>query len=415
MKFGKDTSIAIVGAGAAGVTLGHFLDRAGYQNVTIFEKADRVGGKCFTIFHEGQSYELGAILMTRAYRVVRSMLKECALKQTKALEAGDVAIYDRDKNAPVRKTLPQIFRLYLALSKYFYLRHRAQGITAAGFSGLAREFSMPFSEWLANHNLGILEAIFAPVVVPCGYGYLNEVPAAYALKFLNPACVLSTILHNVTVIQDGYQTMVETIAKRLDVRLGSAIMAVRRDGRVNLTVNGRTAQFDKIIFACPLDGLRTVLDCDREECDLFNRIEYYDYFVIAARVTGLPNRYLAYSAKTLDRRHSGQPLVWFRRWADRDLATVYALPSPGQSDEDVEALARKALAQMGGTVEEFIAKKRWKYFPHFSPSAFQEGCHDRLEARQGYRNSYFAGEIMGFSSVEHVAQYSKELVDRFFA
>jgi predicted NAD/FAD-binding protein len=343
------------------------------------------------------------------------LLKERALKQVKALDAGDVAIYDRDKNAPLRTTLPQVFRLYLALSKYFYLRRRARGITAAGFSGLAREFSMPFSEWLAKRKLGMLEAIFAPVVVPCGYGYLNEIPAAYALKLLNPACVLSTIRHDVALIEDGYQTLVEAIAKRLDVRLGSAITTVRRDGRVNLTVNGTTAQFDKVVFTCPLDGLRTVLDCDREECDLFNRIEYYDYSVIAARVTGLPCRYLAYTAKTLDRRHQGQPLVWFRRWADSDLVTVYALPAPGQSDEEVEALARRALQQLGGTVEEVVSRKRWKYFPHFSPSAFEEGCHDRLEARQGYRNSYFAGEIMGFSSVEHVAQYSKHLVDRFFA
>ena len=284
-----------------------------------------------------------------------------------------------------------------------------------GFSGLARELSMPFSEWLANHNLEMLEAIFAPVVVVCGYGYLNEIAAAYALKLMNPACLFSMIFHDVALIEDGYQSLVETIAKRLNVRLGSAITAVRRDDCVNLTVNRTTAQFDKVVFACPLDGLRTVLDCDREECDLFNRIEYYDYSVIAARVAGLPSRYLAYSAKTLDRRHQGQPLVWFRRWTDRDLVTVYALPSSAQSDEQVEALARKALAQLGGTVEEIVAQKRWKYFPHFSPSAFKQGAHDRLEARQGYRNSYFAGEVMSFSTVEHVAQYSKEFVGRFFA
>jgi predicted NAD/FAD-dependent oxidoreductase len=209
--------------------------------------------------------------------------------------------------------------------------------------------------------------------------------------------------------------LIETIATQLDVRLGSAITAIPCDDRVNLTVNGRTAQFDKVIFACPLDGLRTVLDCDQEECYLFGQIRHYNYSVIAARVTGLPNRYLAYSAKTLDRRHQGQPLVWFRRWADRDLVTVYALPSPTQSDKEVEALARKAPAQLGGRVQEIVAQKRWKFFPHFSPSDFEEGCHDRLETRQGCRNSYFAGEIMGFSSVEHVAKYSKKLVDRFFA
>ena len=92
MKFDKDTSIAIVGAGAAGVTLGHFLDRAGYRNVTIFEKADRVGGKCRTIFYEDKSYELGAILMASDHRVVRSLLAEYGLKEVRALQPGDVTI-----------------------------------------------------------------------------------------------------------------------------------------------------------------------------------------------------------------------------------------------------------------------------------------------------------------------------------
>ena len=354
--------------------------------------------------------------MTRGYRVVRSLLNECGLKQAKALEAGDVAIYDRAKNAPVRKTFPQISRLYLALSKYFYLRHRVRGIKTAGFSGLAQEFSMPFSEWLANHGLGTLEAIFAPVVVPCGYGYLSAVPAAYAIKLLSPACVLSMIFHDAAlIIEDGYQTPVETIARRLDVRLGSAVTRVRRGSRVEFDVNGQAARFDKMVFTCPLDGLRTVLDCDEEEDSLFSQIQHHDYCVIAARVSGLPSRYLAYSSKTLDQRHSGRPLAWFRRWPDRDLATVYALPSSAQSDEEVETLARTELSRLGGTMGEVLARKRWKYFPHFSPSAFKQGAHDRLEARQGYRNSYFAGEVMSFSTVEHVAQYSKEFVGRFFA
>ena len=48
--------IAIIGAGAAGLTAAEELKDKGYQNITVFERTDRAGGKCseehsFTTMH----------------------------------------------------------------------------------------------------------------------------------------------------------------------------------------------------------------------------------------------------------------------------------------------------------------------------------------------------------------------------
>lgn len=40
----KSASIAVLGAGAAGLVMGYKLKAAGFENFTIFEKDDAVGG-----------------------------------------------------------------------------------------------------------------------------------------------------------------------------------------------------------------------------------------------------------------------------------------------------------------------------------------------------------------------------------
>jgi hypothetical protein len=42
------------------------------------------------------------------------------------------------------------------------------------------------------------------------------------------------------------------------------------------------------------------------------------------------------------------------------------------------------------------------------------GYYDHLEALQGDRNTYFAGSLLSFETVEDVVAYSKRLVERFF-
>src|ERR1051325_4235905 len=58
----RNTRIAIVGAGAAGLSVAYLLQEAGFGNLTVFEKEERVGGKCKTVWIAGRSYELGAVV-----------------------------------------------------------------------------------------------------------------------------------------------------------------------------------------------------------------------------------------------------------------------------------------------------------------------------------------------------------------
>jgi protoporphyrinogen oxidase len=67
--------ILILGAGPGGLSAAHFLSRHGFKNVTVFEKLGRVGGMCRSVTEDNQSFDLGAVFVSSAYREVLRMAR----------------------------------------------------------------------------------------------------------------------------------------------------------------------------------------------------------------------------------------------------------------------------------------------------------------------------------------------------
>nr|WP_247649546.1 FAD-dependent oxidoreductase [Mycobacterium ulcerans] len=59
--------IAIVGAGAAGLSAAVRLRDRGYDDVTVLEGAQQVGGKACSVEVDGRDYDLGAVVITPQY------------------------------------------------------------------------------------------------------------------------------------------------------------------------------------------------------------------------------------------------------------------------------------------------------------------------------------------------------------
>ncbi len=67
--------VAIVGAGATGLTAAETFRKKGYQNVKLFERSSQAGGKCRSTIIDGKSYELGAGVITKNNAVPFSLAK----------------------------------------------------------------------------------------------------------------------------------------------------------------------------------------------------------------------------------------------------------------------------------------------------------------------------------------------------
>ncbi len=116
----------------------------------------------------------------------------------------------------------------------------------------------------------------------------------------------------------------------------------------------------------------------------------------------------------------GHLMVYCKRWHDivEQPVTTYTLRNH-KGDEDVtyEYARKTTLDDMklcGVEVKDVIIEQEWYYCPHVYAEEYANGRYDKVEAKQGQRGTYYAGEVMSFGDMEETVEYSKDLVDRFF-
>ena len=68
--------IAIIGAGASGLTAAYTLKKLGYDDVKVYEKETCPGGKVYSYEHEGEFHELGAVWFADQYKTVLDLAHE---------------------------------------------------------------------------------------------------------------------------------------------------------------------------------------------------------------------------------------------------------------------------------------------------------------------------------------------------
>ncbi len=401
----------MIGAGASGLATAHALRRAGCREVTVLERGTRVGGKCCTFFHEGHSYELGAGAITAAYRNVHALMRETGVR-SRAGVGGLLVDVDAKRSSFVPDALrgspllgvgTESARLVAALV-------RERRILSPGLSSISSELHLPFAEWARRNRLERIAAMLEPWCTGFGYGYFDEVPAAYILKYLAlfrfPVGEL---------LESGYQGLWERVAASLDVRLGVRIERVARSSAVEVHAGEHVWAFDAVVVTCPLDEAARFLDLGEEERALFSRVVYQDYDVVAASVDRPPRVRYGFVPRHLKRDRAGHAVFWYRRWLDRSLVLYYALPPAGSSIETTAEVVRADVERMGSRITSIERLHRWHYFPHVVKRDMDEGFYERLEALQGQRNTYYAGEIFAFSAVETVVAYANQLVRRIAA
>jgi predicted NAD/FAD-binding protein len=408
VSLSRDARVAILGAGASGLAVAHALVRAGFRNVTVIDRSDRVGGKCCTFHHRGRSYELGAGAITSGYTHVHKLMDRVGVVSIPGkgglfvdLETGRDSFVPPALRGGSWWKLPSIGVRFGAAVMF------ERRIRKPGFAGIDPKLCMPFTEWARARKLGDLVELIAPWFTGFGYGYLDEVPAAYVLKY---APLFRFPIHEL--LDEGYQGLWEKVARGLDVRLGVTVRAIRRGETISLDTSAGPLEHDALVLACPLDDALPALDATDEERALFSQIQYNPYHVVAVEMERAPRARYGFIARHLDRAHAGEVMFWYRRWMENELVLFYTLPAPGMTLGDTTAIVERTVGKMGGRVREVLRTHEWRYFPHVGPDEMRGGFYDRLEALQGQRRTWMCGEIFNFSTVETVVAYAEDLVQR---
>lgn len=459
----KNTRICIIGGGPAGLSAGMYLEKKGYENYTILEKSGRVGGKCWSPHFNGRRYEMGAIMGVPSYYAVHDVEEFCGIthdgpklnRNYKNLKGKVIEPFNPKKNI---LKIPRLLKMKKQLKKFGELLETKykgydinghRGVAEGRYDGFAvtpgrepvsgvnenlKDLALPFSEFCKKNGVELVQDIWIGPFTSFGYGYFDEIPAAYVLKYLDFQTCMNFVKVNLWTWKEGTQYIWECLDAKLKnhARLNSAITKVeRKDGKVYVTVNGKVEEYDKIIVTAPFyvndgndgfdNGMLEYFDAREDEKELFSKIEYERYTVQA--VTTEPKDHPEISYYVFDNMTPGRLghlMVYYRRWKDSidQVITTYSLRKHKDKGlipyEEGNKMVLDDLKIMGNPAKDVVNKWTVYYFPHVFTEDYAAGWYDKVEAMQGKDNTYYAGEVMSFGDMDETAEYSRELVERFF-
>ena len=449
----KNVRIAIIGGGPAGLSAGMYLEKAGYENYVIYERDGWVGGKCHSPEYNGRRYEMGAIMGVPSYYAIHDVEEFCGIthdgpklnRNYKDLKGNVIDPFDPKKN-PLR--VPHLMKMKNQAKKFGeLLQTKYKGYDLNGHRGLAqgryegdavtperehvegenenlKDLALPFKEFCEKNGVELVEDIWIGPFTAFGYGYFDEIPAAYVLKYLDFQTTMNFVKVNLWTWKDGTQSIWEHLNDKIEhpALLDSDITKVeRKDGKVFITVNGKVEEFDKLIVTSPLQYFGEYADIRDDEKRYFDKIDYerYDTMGFTTKPEDAPE-ISYYIMENMTPERLGHLMVYYHRWPevqDQMYVTYTLRKHKGGKElgyEDTKKTVLDDLKVMGNPAEKVIDEGAWYYFPHVFTEDYAAGWYDDVEAMQDKYDTFYAGEIMSFGDMDETTEYSRELVERFF-
>ena len=463
--------ICIIGGGPAGISAAMYLEKKGYENYVIYERQNKVGGKCYSpridVNGESRTYETGAIMGAITDHAVHEVEEFAGVdhadgpnmrRMYRDKSGKEIFPFDPKKNFSISKMF-SLLKLKKQMKKlveimetkykgYDCYGHR--GVAQGRYNGLSKglddalqmidgvnpnlkDLALPFDQFCKLNGVEEVMRIWIGPYTSFGYGYFDEIPAAYVMKYLDTTTAIEFINMRLWTWKNGTQSIYEAANKKLKnpALLNTEVVKVVRpaegtDGKIEITVRDeageRTEEFDQLIITTPLDHFAEFADARDEEKELFSKIiheKYVDFIARFDKDAGPTISGYIFDNMTVERL--GHAMVYYHRWEDQQAncpSTVYALRNHmGSTDVPYDKtidLMMEDMKACGFPVRERLYEQETYYCPHVSPKDYADGWYDKLDAMQGKQKTWYAGEVMGFGDMEDTCAASRDLVDRFF-
>jgi protoporphyrinogen oxidase len=405
--------IAILGAGAAGLTAAEALKRKGYKHVTVFERTDHAGGKCLSEEMDSKSYELGACVLTKNNTVPLHLAEKYKVPIEQANFDHSIIV---DKNGnPISEGsfILKLKILWQLIFRYRPLLKRYKSLESPGFHNIEAALCIPFEQFAKENKITDLADVINLFLTGFGYSYTDRISTAYVLKYMNWKTICAYIKKDAYIFPKGIQGLWTRVAKEHDVRFNAMITKISRADTVIIETKDGKEEFDTLILTTPLDETSSFMDLSAQEEALFKKIVYLDYQTILCTLKNFPATG-GYIPDNFTQERSGHPLFWYHRQAKTAIFSFYVLADENTSKETVQKNLRGFVRQMGGEIETIHKIIRWKYFPHVDAKPLRDGFYDKLEKMQGKQHTYYAGELLSFACVGFTSEYAETLVNQNF-
>lgn len=444
----KEARIAIIGAGPSGLGMAEALQDRGYTNVTVFEKSDRVGGMALSRTYQPKdptlpplSYDLGSVQpagSNRLFQLIKKhglhLGKDVILK--KPCKYRIYSFKDRAYHAdfltyrtgfPIAK-LPLLLIDTMKLLPWI-IKYRS--LYQPGFAHVDNLdlIAEPYAQWIKKRNFFLLGKFFEEMCsISTHFGlYAGSSDASflYTLKVL--ICDLHTKPMtygggNFIPVREGYQEIWKRVAKSHKVIFNANITNIER-GNNTVTLyfgNGQAQEFDYLVVACFLPGLKEVLDITQDEDRIFSQIKAGSGWRIAFTAKNMPHDagYIFVDQMIEPNIPPTITLVNSEGYIGDDTylySGMIGYPKPEGLEQVLERSKKLLEDHFKATDLQWIDQAYWpEYNSHFSPQSIKNGIFKQFEAIQGQNRTYYVGEILSGQANGICMDYSYDLAKRFF-
>lgn len=227
--------VVVIGAGIAGLTAASRLSGLGFD-VRVLEASERVGGRMTTDRRAGYVIDRGAQFLSDGYAVLGELVDETGLAQdlryasgwTGTVRGGDV----RRINAHHPWSLAssgllswrETFRIARAS---FQLARKTRGLPLGDYSSWSALDDADAAQWItATFGRDALEYVFEPMLE----GFYFQPPEQMSRAW--PAVVWNFGMRRkrATALAGGMGSLPESLARRLDVSLGTPVESIDTEG-----------------------------------------------------------------------------------------------------------------------------------------------------------------------------------------
>lgn len=458
---GSELNIGIVGGGASGLTLAYALENLGHK-VTVYESNDRVGGKVFSPMIDGQIFDVGGVLIDSPFTTML-LETECALPRNDTYE---FSVWNPDEQGSAVNLslvagfteyvneIPAWFQVY---NTYKYLQEDPMAFFQYEKN---KPLQVPFDEFIRENGIEVLGQAFRNSYVLYGYGFGEDVPALYILKFmirvLDPASLATVVAGTSSgeplrfpsvILPGGGQALFECLASTLgDVRLNTTVKAMARgeggpgQSLVRIETDQGSAQlYDRVVITTDLMQALSFLDAREEESSIFSLIRHNLYtssIIQGVAVPDFPNDNVGIDCLIFPPNMYQNRSMFPQGISSKPFPDVSSVAGVTYQ-YDVSAKSKDVIVQGGSSLtpivdgndfqflkqdsENFmnasgikfqnIARQyTWPtYFPHFGSKDLRDGAYERLASLQGKQGIYYAGSIFNFETIQGVTDFALAL------
>lgn len=293
-------SVAVVGAGLAGLTAAYRLQRHGYR-VVVLEASGNVGGRAQTSEIGGYTINTAAGAISDAYVSYRALVKELGLDDI--IEPAspvfgtvrDWVVHDVDSTRLLSSGLTTrliSWRSKLTMLRLFIDVARAKRQGVLNFADIDRASSLDFetaSEYARRRlNNEINDYICDPLTRTTVL--INATEVSKVDIFSGMANISSVALYGV---RGGVNYVPRVLARALNVTTHCPVSSIERDGRgVCITwrvdSGNKVQEFDACVVACPLPVAADLLPSNQSLQSLAGVLEYSQAVTVAIGTTRAP-------------------------------------------------------------------------------------------------------------------------------